>query len=97
MSEHGVVPDGKIVDQTQSGKRKKSLIILYIKWGRTEREYNKRVRQVKNGSFTSLIFSINDGIGRDASKFYRSKLKILVEKRSENKSINNLWIGRKLK
>ena len=34
----------------------------------TKRQYNMRVLQVENVSFTLLVFSINGGTGREASK-----------------------------
>ena len=33
-----------------------------------KRQYNMRVLKVENGSFTPLVFSINEGMGREASK-----------------------------
>ena len=59
-------------------------------------QYNMRVLQVENGSFTPLVFSINGGMGREASKCYSRIAEMLSEKRHEPYSLNISWIRRKL-
>ena len=61
-----------------------------------KRQYNIRVLQVENGSFTPLVLSINGGMGREASKCYSRIAKMLSEKRDEPYSLTMSWIGRKL-
>ena len=62
-----------------------------------KRQYNKRVLQVENGSFTPLVFSINVRMGREASKCYSRIAEILSdEKRDEPYSLTMSLIRRKL-
>ena len=35
-----------------------------------KRKYNKRILQVENGSFDSLVFSVNSTMGKEANKCY---------------------------
>ena len=43
--------------------------------------------QVKNGSFTPLIFSVNGTMGKEASKYYGRIAANLAEKRNETYSV----------
>ena len=52
-----------------------------------KRQYNIRVLQVENGSFTPIVFSINEGMGREASKYYSRIAEMLSEKCDESYSI----------
>ena len=61
-----------------------------------KRQYNMRVLQVENGSATPLVFSINGGMGREASKHYSRIAEMLSEKRDEPYSLTMSWIRRKL-
>ena len=60
-----------------------------------EAQYNLRVLRVENGSFTLLIFSINGGMDREASKCYLQIIETLYEKSKEPYSIRMSWIRRK--
>ena len=69
---------------------------LYEQRKEKKRLYNMRVLQVENGSFTPLVFSINDGMGRETSKCYSQIAEMLSKKRDENYSITMSCIRRKL-
>ena len=49
-----------------------------------------RVLQVENGSFTPLVFSINGGMGREASKCYSRIAELLSEKTQRTLLGNNV-------
>ena len=55
-----------------------------------------RVLQVEKKSFTLLVFSINEEMGKEASKCYPRIAEFLFEKRDESYSITLPWIRRKL-
>ena len=59
-----------------------------------KRQYNERILEVKDGSFTPLITTALGGMGREASKFY-SFLSV-AEKRKERYSVIKNWISRKI-
>ena len=69
---------------------------LYEQRKEKKRLYNMRVLQVENGSFTPLVFSINDGMGRETSKCYSQIAEMLSKKSDENYSITMSCIRRKL-
>ena len=52
-----------------------------------KRKYNERILQVENGSFTSLAFSANGGMGKEANKCYSRIAENLTEKRDEPYSV----------
>ena len=54
-----------------------------------------RVLQVENGSFTSLAFSINGGIGMKVSKYYSPIAEILSENCDKPYSLTMSWIRSK--
>ena len=49
--------------------------------------YNKRILQVENGSFTPLVFTINDGIGKESNECYSPIGEKIAEKRVEPYSV----------
>ena len=55
---------------------------------------NMRALQVENGSFTPLVFSINGGMGMEASKYYSRIAEILYENCDEPYSLTMSWIRR---
>ena len=67
---------------------------LYEQRKEKKRLYNMRVLQVENGSFTPLVFSINDGMSRETSKIANRWM--LSKKSDENYSITMSCIRRKL-
>ena len=46
-----------------------------------KRNYNERILDVDNGSFTPLVFSLNGGMGRECRTFYKRLSVMLAEKR----------------
>ena len=52
-----------------------------------KRKYNERIFQAENGSFTPLVFSVNGGMGKEASKCYSRITEKLAEKRDEPYSV----------
>ena len=62
--------DVKIFDPDAKSYSAQSLQICYINNKQEKkRQYNIRNLQVENGSFTSLVFSVNGGMDREASKY----------------------------
>ena len=61
-----------------------------------KRQYNERILEVKHGSFTPLVVTALDGMGREASKFYSPLSESIVEKRKERYSATKNWISRKI-
>ena len=51
-----------------------------------------RVLQVKNGSFTSLFFSINGEMGKEVSKCFSRIAEMLSEKLDKPYSLTMSWI-----
>ena len=61
--------DVRIFDPNAKSYSAQSLERYYINNRKEKKQqYNMRLLQVENGSFTALVFSINGGIGRKASK-----------------------------
>ena len=61
--------------------------MLYQQRKRKESQYNMKFLQVENGSITPLVFSINGGMVREASKCYSRIAEMLSKKRDEPYSI----------
>ena len=60
------------------------------------RKYNEFILQVENGSFTPLVFSVNGGMGKEASKCYSRIAEKLGGKRDKPYSVMMSWIRRKI-
>ena len=58
--------------------------------------YNERVLQADHGTFTSLVFSIYGGMGRECHKFYSQLSDLLSEKRNLPRSAVANWVGSKV-
>ena len=56
------------------------------------RAYNKRILKIDHGTFTLLVFSVNDSMGRECQKFYSQLAQIISEKRDLPQSISSNWI-----
>ena len=56
-----------------------------------KREYDDRVKQVKNWSFTPLVFSTTGGMGREATQFYQHLADQISMKENSHYSIP--WLG----
>ena len=48
-----------------------------------KRQYNERVLEVENGSFTPLVFSSNGGMGRECTTFYTRLSEMYAEKKKQ--------------
>ena len=46
-----------------------------------KKQYNERILQVEHGTFTPLVMSITDGMGRESQKFYARLSEMISEKR----------------
>ena len=58
-----------------------------------KRNYNERIINVDNGSFTPLIFSIHGGMARECSTFYSE---LIANKKNAPFSITVSWIRTKI-
>ena len=61
-----------------------------------KRNYNDRVINVDNGSFTPLIFSIHGGMGRECNTFYSRLSELIANKKKAPLSIAVSWIRTKI-
>ena len=57
-----------------------------------KRQYEQRVREVENATFTPLVFSTTGGMGRAATTFYRRLASLLSEKRGTSYSKTMDWV-----
>ena len=57
-----------------------------------KRQYEMRILQVENGSFTPLVLNINGVMDKEASKFYSQIAETLPEKSGEPYSTTMSWI-----
>ena len=58
--------------------------------------YNKRILQIEHGSFTPLVMSATDGMGRECKKFYACLAEMISCKRGTSYSIITAWVRRKI-
>ena len=58
--------------------------------------YNERILQIEHGSFTPLLMSAADGMGRECEKFYARLAEMISYKRGTSYSIIAVWIRRKI-
>ena len=49
-----------------------------------KRNYNERILEVENGSFTPLVFSAHGGMGWECRRFFKRLCGLIAEKRGEN-------------
>ena len=61
-----------------------------------KQKYSKRILQIKNGSFTPLVFSVNGGMVKKTNACYSRIAEKLAEKRDELCSVMMSWIRRKI-
>ena len=57
-----------------------------------KRKYQQRVLDVEMGSFTSLVFGTNGGMGADCNSFFKRLAEKLSEKNEESYHITITWI-----
>ena len=61
-----------------------------------KKQYNERVLQIEQGSFTPLVMSANGGMGRECRKLFSRLSEMLAEKRKLRQSIIASWVRRKI-
>ena len=61
-----------------------------------KRNYNQRIPQVEQRTFSPLVFSIYGGMGRECQAIYSRLSDLLAEKRNIHKSVIMHWIRSKL-
>ena len=71
---------------------KETSTIFKEKEDEKKRKYQKRVLDVEMGSFTSLIFGTNGGMGADCNWFLKRLAEKLSEKNEERYHITIIWI-----
>lgn len=77
--------DVRIFDTKAQSHENKTLKRCYeLNEPKKKRDYNCRILSVKQGSFTPLIFSITDGMGREYSMFAKRLCQLIATKRKES-------------
>ena len=61
-----------------------------------KREYNERVLQVENGTFTPLVFCASGGMAPECSAFYKQLAILIAEKRGQSVAIVSSWVRTRL-
>jgi hypothetical protein len=61
-----------------------------------KRQYNDRVLQAENGTFTPLVFNATGGMGNEGAAFYKQLCTLLSKKRNEPISAISAWVNTKL-
>ena len=61
-----------------------------------KRQYNHRIQEVEQGSFTPLVFSCYGVMSRECSRFYSNAAEQIANKRKTNKSLVSAWIKTRL-
>ena len=57
-----------------------------------KRAYLDRIREVEHGSFSPLVFTVNGGMAKEASTFYKRLASILAERWAQPYSVTINWI-----
>ena len=70
--------------------------MLYHHRKRKKCNYNQRIIQVEQRTFSHFVFSLYVGMGRECQAFYSRLSELLAEKRNIHKSIMMHWIRSKL-
>ena len=61
-----------------------------------KKNYNERILEVKHGSFTPIVMSAYEGIGKEGNKFYNRLAELLAQKKNQQLLLMTSWIIRKL-
>ena len=89
--------DIRVFDPNKCRQSNSSLSQCYaINEKEKKHNYNQRILQVEQGTFSPLVFSIYGDLGRDCQAFYSRLSELLVEKRNIHKSVMMHWIRSKL-
>ena len=94
---NGILRSKTVFDPNAKRDSAQSLQTCYITNEKEKNfQYNMRILQVESRGFTPLVFSINEGIGRETLKCYSPIAKILFVKQEEPYSLTIPWIWRRL-
>ena len=70
-----------------------SIQSLYRQHELTKRRgYGDRIREIENGSFTSLVFATTGGMGQEATSFYKRLADVIADKENTTYSKTMAWI-----
>ena len=61
-----------------------------------KRQYNQRVLEVENGTFTPLVFATNGGMARECRAFYKRLAEMISEKRKVPTAMVTSFIRKKI-
>ena len=61
-----------------------------------KRNYNERIINIDNGSFTAIMFSMHGGMARECSTFYPRLSELIANKKNAPFSITVSWIRTKI-
>ena len=61
-----------------------------------KKEYNNRIMEIENGTFTPLVFSATGGAGRECRKFCKRLAEMISEKKKSRYSETVTWVNRKI-
>ena len=88
--------DVRVFDQNTNRYLNKAILQCYIQNEKEKkRQYNERVLEIYQGSFTPLVFSIYGDMRRECSTFYNKLAKKITEKGESHQSIVTNWIRTK--
>ena len=89
--------DVRVFDPNASRYLKQTMQQSYAKnESEKKRNYNERILNVDNGSFTPLVFSLYGGMSRECKTFYARLSEMISEKRKTPRSITSSWIRTKI-
>ena len=85
--------DVRVFHPNAQSYRHSSISSLYRRHELAEkREYGDRIREVENGSFTTLVFATTGGMGREATLLYKRLVDKISEKKNAMYSKTMAWI-----
>lgn len=61
-----------------------------------KRQYNERIMQVDQGSFTPLVFTVTGGMGHEYKVFFFRLAQMISRKRNLQQSVVTSWIRKKI-
>ena len=71
------------------------ILIAIKKEKEKKRNYNQRITEVEQGTFSPLVFSIYRGMDKECQTFYLRLSELLAQKRDIHKSVIMHWIRSK--
>jgi hypothetical protein len=89
--------DVRVFDPNASSYLNQSIPQCYAKHEKEKkRNYNQRILDIDNGSFTPLVFSLYGGMSRECKTFYGRLASMVADKRNAPHSITSSWIRTKI-